>query len=289
MPNAPVAPGVAATARPYSKWYNVHERHSLSEFKIEGGIMAVIAFILLLHLIGSRLNRSKARKWASAHAAPLASEFAVVGFEGFSPAHADKSGAELVQALEDANIQRGSSILKEKSLFEFATYATGRQNVAFLDAKLTLRKRFNPVVMIIESVLGFFAETFAAPEEALDAVLYPFDGMEAATVPGLPGAAELKAKDNKSTFDGFVWALVNKEKMREIRDDRYDISITTTKDHAKLPAWLTVMTESAEVTDVLLTPELIKAAEAAGELLDYLIISDQPVEKPTTYVFTTCT
>jgi hypothetical protein len=42
------------------------------------------------------------------------------------------------------------------------------------------------------------------------------------------------------------------------------------------------MTESAEITDALLTPELIKAAELAGDLLEFLIVSDQPIEKPRT-------
>jgi hypothetical protein len=44
------------------------------------------------------------------------------------------------------------------------------------------------------------------------------------------------------------------------------------------------MSESAEITNLLLTNELAKAAESAGELLEYLIISDQPMEKPKSYV-----
>ena len=284
IPLAPSGPDAAATARPYTKWYNVHERHSLSEFKAEGMILGCIAIIMVVHLLGARRNRSKARKWAAAHAGPLASEFALVGFGGVPPVLADQSGDELVESLGDANARKGGDILREKSLFEFASYATGRLNVAFLDVKLTLKKRFNPLQILAEAVLGFFFESYAGPEDALEAVLYPFDGMEAATVPGLPGAAELRAKDSKSTFDGFVWGLVNKERMKQLREDRYDLSITSTKDNAKLPGWLTVMTESAEITDTVLTPELVKAAEAAGELLDYLIITDQPVDKPKTYV-----
>ena len=55
--------------------------------------------------------------------------------------------------------------------------------------------------------------------------------------------------------------------MKRLRNDRYDVSITTTRDNAKLPNWATVMSESAEVTDALLTPELVKAIGEAGELL----------------------
>lgn len=272
------------TGVPYTKWYNIHERHSISEFRVEGVILSVLAVVLLLHLFGARLNREKARKWARAHAKPLSDQFALVGFEPVSPVAADKTGEELVKSLAATNEARGDAILKEKSLFEFATYATGRQNVAFVDVKLTLKKRFNPIVTFIETAVGFFWDTFATPDDICEAFLYPFDGKEALTVPGVPGAAELKARESKSVYDGFVWAIVNKERMKQFREERYDLSITVTKDHAKLPAWLTVMTESAEITEAMLTPELIKAATDAGEDLDYLLITDQPTEKPKTYV-----
>lgn len=130
--------------------------------------------------------------------------------------------------------------------------------------------------------MGLFLDSFPAPEDKLEAIIYPFDGKEALTVPGLPGAAELRTKDSKSAFDGFVWAIVNKDQMKQVRDDRFDLSITFTKDNSKLPNWLTVMTESAEITEVLLTPELIDAVTTAGDLLDYLIVTDQPVDKPKT-------
>ncbi|AEO69199.1 uncharacterized protein THITE_2119335 [Thermothielavioides terrestris NRRL 8126] len=292
---APVSPApntfggapAAQTLRPYTKWYRLHERYTWSDFQAEGIILCLIAVLLLVHLFGARLNRSKAKKWIRAHAAPLTAEFALVGFAGVPVAVADKKGDELVQALADFNARQGDDLLKEKSLFEFATYATGRANVAFLDVKLTLLKRFNPLSVLVDSVMAFFFDSASENHECVEATLYPFDGKEALTVPGLPGAAELRSKDSKSTFDSFVWAIVHKERMKQVRDDRYDVSLTATKDHPKLPNWLTVMTESAEITDALLTPELIQAAELAGDLLEYLIISDQPIEKPKTINETT--
>jgi hypothetical protein len=41
------------------------------------------------------------------------------------------------------------------------------------------------------------------------------------------------------------------------------------------------MSENAEITETLLTPELIKAIEDCGDLFDALVISDQPLERPT--------
>ncbi|KAI1313602.1 hypothetical protein F5Y03DRAFT_337144 [Xylaria venustula] len=257
--------GPVPTARPYTKWYNVHERHSLSEFRTEGLILSVIAIICTLHFIGSRLNRAKSKAWAKAHVPLLTSEFAHVGLGRTSAAEDEPEKA-----------------LKEKSLFEYASYATGRQNVAFMDLKLSLMKRFNPLLLFPDYVIGFLFESYPMPEDSLGATIYPFDGREAQIVPGLPGATELRSKDSKSNYDGFVWAVVNKNQMKQLRDERYDVSITFTKDHPKLPIWTTVMSESAEITSALLTDELVEAVKKAGDLFDYLIITDQPVEKPTT-------
>lgn len=273
------------TARPYTKWYNVHERHSLSEFQGEGFIIAVLAVLLVFHLVGARVNRSRARGWVRANLAPLASEFAVVGFSGVPTPAADKTGEELAEAVEAMVKGDTNRYLEERSLFEFATYATGRANVAFVDIKISLVRRFSPLQAIIEAGMGFFFDAFPAPSDTMEAIACPFDGQEAKIVPGgMPGAHELRSasKDSKSAYDGFVWAIVNKDHMKQVRDDRYDMSITFTKDHARLPVWLTVMSESAEITEALLTKELAAAAEQAGEYLDYLIISDQPVDKPKT-------
>ncbi|OAA38067.1 DUF1682 domain protein [Metarhizium rileyi] len=261
------APGPAATARPYTKWYNVHERHSLSEFKAEGIILAVSALIFLFHIIGARANRSKAKSWIRANASVLKKEFALVGFGGVP-----------TMDNEDVNPE---SLLKEKSLFEFAAYASGRQNTAFVDVKLTMTKKFNPVMNLAETAASFFSDAFTAPSDVMEAFLYPFDGKENLTLPSLPGSEEARARDAKSHYDGFVWALVNKESMKRLREDRYDVTLTATKESSKLPNWLTIMSESAEVTDTLLTQELIDAAVAAGDKFEYLIVSDQPIERPT--------
>ncbi|KPM35766.1 hypothetical protein AK830_g10806 [Neonectria ditissima] len=262
----------SATAPPYTKWYNVHERHSISEFRMEGIIMLMASFIFLVHMIGARANRSKAKSWIRANAAALKSEFALVGFSG-------------VPTMDDD--VKPDTLIKEKSLFEFATYATGRQNAAFTDVKLTLTKKFNPIVNAFETGLGYFTESFSVPYDVMEATTYTFDGKESLTVPSLPGTAEARAKDPKSTYDGFVWAVVNKDNMQQAREERYDLSLTLTKDNSKLPVWTTVMSESAEITEALLTPELADAVKTAGELLEYLIISDQPTDKPTTIDETT--
>lgn len=275
-PDAPLPTGV-----PYTKWYRLDERYTLNDFKSEGVILACIVFIFALHIIGSRMNRNKAKKWISAHSRTLASEFALVGF-GDRANSANSQGDAADGA--PADLADPEKALKEKSLFEFATYATGRQNVAFMDTKLTMIRRFNPLMSIIEAGLSLFFDGYNMPQDFLETTIYPFDGRENLLVPGVPGTAELRSKDSKSNYDGFVWAVVNKDRMKQVRDERFDVSLTFTKDHSKLPNWATVMSESAEITKILLTDELAKATESAGELLDYLIVSDQPVDRPKTYV-----
>lgn len=275
IPTAAKFAGAAATptgaAVPFTKWYNIHERHSLSDFKQEAVILGFIVVIAAIHMWGTRTNREKAKAWISAHASTLTKEFALVGFGGKTPFSATDE------------LARVDDLLKEKSPNEFATYATGRQNVAFTDINLTLHKRFNPLSVMSEYIFSFIFDSMPSPAERMEAITYPFDGREALTVPGqIPGAAELRQKDSKSSYDGFVWAIVNKDTMKTLRDDRYDVSITTTKDSPKLPNWATVMSESAEVTEALLTPDLIKAVEEAGELFEHLIVTDQPIDQPLT-------
>jgi Protein of unknown function (DUF1682) len=275
------------TGVPYTKWYNVHERYSLSDFKQEGVILIVIAILTAIHLMGTRANRAKAKVWIAAHAPILEKEFALVGFGGRkAPTVADVEGEGLLKSMSNEALDLPVELLKEKSLNEFSTYATGRQNIAFVDFDLTLYKRYNPLSAFAESAIRLFIDSFPATVERMTATIYPFDGKEALTVPGqIPGAHELKSRDSKSSYDGFVWAVVNKEGMKALRDERYDVSITSTKDNPKLPMWATIMSEAAEITDLLLTPELVKAVEQAGELLDYIIITDQPIDKPKAYGF----
>lgn len=273
--SAPEASITGGANAPFTKWYRVWERTSPSDFWQEAFVVPFLIFILAFHFWGTRKNRRKAKAWAVAHSPVLQSEFAVVGFSGV--AH----GAS-TEGVESELVDPEKS-LKEKTAQEFQSYATGRQNVAFLDVSIKLIKRYNPIIFIMDTVLGLFFESFPPPVERVESTLYTFDGKEKDLVPAPAGdVSSIKAPN--STYDGFIWAVVHKNSMRRLRVDRYDASITFTKENPKLPGWATVMTESAEITDLLLTPTLIQAIEEAGDALEYLIISDQPVDRPVKYV-----
>jgi hypothetical protein len=161
----PVAPSFTGlTAVPYTKWYNVHERHSINEFKQEGVILLIIAVILSVHLWGTKANRSKAKLWISATAPVLQKEFSLVGFGKKPLTIEDAQGEGLARALVDnPEIQ----LLKETSLSEFKTYATGRTNVAFVDANIVLFKRYNPFIMLIDYAMGFVFDSIPVPTELM--------------------------------------------------------------------------------------------------------------------------
>lgn len=265
MPTSNVA------AVPYTKWYRVWERTSLSDFKLEMNVIPFLLVVILVHMWGSRKNRRKAKAWARAHGPLLAQEYAQVGY--VRPNNADP--------LAEEKEVDPDMILREKKTDEYHSYATGRQNVAFVDFKLTLLKRYNPLARFGELAISLFVESMPAPTERLEATAYAFDGAETKIVPKfIRGDDGIAKKVPNSTYDGFVFGIVHKDLMKRLREDRYDLSLTSTKDHAKLPVWTTVMSESAEITEKMLTPELIKAVHDAGDLFEALIVTDQPMDHP---------
>jgi hypothetical protein len=248
----------------------------------------LVPFILLalgIFFWGTSSNRRRARKWMAVHQPLIEREFAVVGYTMATNTEELGSNPDYNSLVTASGNDITSDTLKEKTAYEFETYATGRQNVAFMDVKISLKRRMNPTVLIAEELTGLFIESLKPKPERVEAVIYTFDGKEKEFVPPpVPGSEEIgKVKPaGNSTYDPFVFAVVNKLHMRRLRDERYDISLTFTKDHAKLPEWATVMSESAEVSDWMLSKDLLDAIKQAGpDHFQYLIVTDQPHDKPT--------
>lgn len=270
------------TDRPYTKWYNVHERVTWADFKAEAIIVPIITIILLAHFWGVSQNRKRANAWMSAHVSALESEFASVGFSGRRGISVSKVEHEgLAQAVEKSG--GNEKVLKEKSKDVFMSYASGRQNVAFVDLKIQLLKRYNPFSLIAETGLSFFFDSMPAPVEKVELTAYAFDGKEKDLIPRVPGQEATPSKGRDSSYDGFVFAIVHKDAMKRLRDERYDLSLTTTKDHPKLPTWASVMSENAEITETMLTKDLCDAVQKVGmDGLESLIVSDMPEDAPKT-------
>ena len=276
----PAVPTSSLPSIPYTKWYRVWERTSPRDFYQEAFVVPFLLFICVLHWWGRRTNRARAKGWIRAHAPELEKEFSTVGFvTRKSPSIDEVQSSGLAQAMAADDVVIPQTLLKERTASEFITYATGRQNTGFMDIKIKLFKRYNPMTLFAEYLFSFFFDSVAAPAERMEATAYTFDGKEKDLVPRTRDNPEVKGTN--STYESFVFAVVNKDIMRTLREDRYDISLTSTKDNEKLPNWATTMSEAAEVTQFMITPELVKAIEQAGDAFEYLIVTDQPLDKPT--------
>ncbi|KAI5297848.1 hypothetical protein KEM55_004162 [Ascosphaera atra] len=280
----PAAPatrhGVPVRPIVYTKWYRIWERTTPSDFLAEAIFLPCILLVVLFHMLGMRRNRRRANVWAQAHLPTLQDEFALVGFGRSKRTQSEPLSAEAIAA---GDIPK--SVLRERAGDEFGMYASGRLNVAFVDITIRLNKMYNPFIHYGCAALGLLFEPLANSPERVEMTAYAFDGHEADLVrlqaEDKEEAARQAGKHKGSTYDGFVFAVVHKNRMRKLREERYDISLTQTKDSPKLPEWATTMSESAEITDTLLTPELIKAVEDAGEnVFEHLIVTDQPTFKP---------
>lgn len=150
------APDAFATdvARPYTKWYRIWERTTPADFYQEAFILPVIIVIVLLHVWGTKANRRKAQAFVKAHAPILRQEFASVGYSGRKAPSVEDVQASGLAKLSAEDLGNGDELLKEVSANEYSVYATGRQNAAFVDIKLSLLKRYNPLIRYGESVLG---------------------------------------------------------------------------------------------------------------------------------------
>lgn len=80
-------------------------------------------------------------------------------------------------------------------------------------------------------------------------------------------------------FEGFVFGLVNKSVMRFQRIDKWDLQFTKTND-APFSNSFVIMSEVAEVTDKIMSPELTLIASDMQDSLEYIVVSDQPTFQP---------
>lgn len=245
-------------------------------------ILPFIIVVLAFHFYGARANRRRIRSWLSVHVPVFEREYALVGFAPHGTRMVSEGTLDPME------------FVKEKTPTEYVGYATGRQNVAFSDLRVTLSKRHNPAGRVGEEAVGFFFESQPAPRERMEVTSFAFDGREYDLAPLLSaekdnGAAEKESEKKKketfsSTYDNFVFAIVHKEMMKRVRDSRYDLSLTNTKEHSRLPHWTVLMSESAEISEALLTPELCDAVKKAGDLLELLVVTDQPDDQPKKFV-----
>ncbi|KAJ6485041.1 hypothetical protein C8R47DRAFT_1048203 [Mycena vitilis] len=145
---------------------------------------------------------------------------------------------------------------------DFFNFSTGRRNVASLHAIFTLRPRHD-----------FFQWAFQTGRTFIDLQYRPRDELQL-DFKLLPGAL---AHD-------FVWAVVSKDELLTVKNDRWDLTWTKTVENPTLPSKFSVMSEFADCTDGVLKafpslPRLLEDPKIAPYFRS-LSITDQPRDRP---------
>ncbi|PWW72408.1 hypothetical protein C7212DRAFT_232515, partial [Tuber magnatum] len=162
--------------------------------------------------------------------------------------------------------------LKENHPLEFVTSASGRRNIAFTHTTIKPQRASNLVTWFGEHPLAFLFESTPTPTGNATIIIFPIDGRDA-------GGGGLSSRYGK-----FIWELVNKGRMNGWGEDRNDLSLVVTSDWDVLPNWLAVLSESKEIGNIVLIKESREAVVVCQDILECLIVSDQPIDKPSPYI-----
>lgn len=125
--------------------------------------------------------------------------------------------------------------------------------------------------MLIENIVGFLFDSMPTPKDMAVITFSPFDGGN--------------GTGQSTKYDNFVFGFVNKNCIKKYREERYDMSLAKTSEGTVLglPNWSMTLSEGAEMTTILKTDELLKAvADAGDDGFEFLLATDQPIERPTT-------
>ncbi|KAK1236578.1 hypothetical protein PQX77_000130 [Marasmius sp. AFHP31] len=163
----------------------------------------------------------------------------------------------LEQQFSKAN-QRG---LLRDGYTDFFTFSTGRRNIASLHVVLA----FRPIHDLLQYI-------FYTVRTLVDLDYRFRDDLE----------LDFKLLPNALPHD-FVWAVVAKEELRKIKDDRWDLTFTKTSENPGLPPNLSVMSEFADVTDNILRISPLANILKDPKIQPYfrsLSVTDQPRDRP---------
>ncbi|KAJ3505951.1 hypothetical protein NLJ89_g7149 [Agrocybe chaxingu] len=147
---------------------------------------------------------------------------------------------------------------------DFFGFSTGRRNVVSLHTIFTLRPRHD-----------FFQWLFQTGKTLVDLHYRPADDIQL-DFKLAPGALA----------DNFVFAIVAKDELLSVKENRWDLTFTKTTENPALPPTLLVMSEYADVTEnVLKQHDKFSLAQVLRDpkILSFfrsLSITDQPRDRP---------
>ncbi|KAF9259522.1 DUF1682-domain-containing protein [Marasmius fiardii PR-910] len=141
------------------------------------------------------------------------------------------------------------------------SFSTGRRNIASLHVIFTLRPIHDLFLFLFHTARTFVELDYKFRDELeLDFKLFP-----------------------DSLSNEFVWAIVAKNELKTVKDDRWDLTFTKTSENPALPSHLSVMSEFADVTENIIKNSALVAVLKDPKVEPYfrsLSISDQPRDRP---------
>ncbi|KAJ7180110.1 hypothetical protein C8R43DRAFT_388128 [Mycena crocata] len=145
---------------------------------------------------------------------------------------------------------------------DFFNFSTGRRNVASLHTVFALRPRHD-----------FFQWAFQTGRTFIDLQYRPTDDLQ----------LDFKLLPGVLSHD-FVWAVVSKDDLLSVKNDRWDLTFTKTTENPGIPAKFSIMSEFADVTDGVLKAFPLSKILEDPKIAPYfrsLSITDQPRDRPT--------
>ncbi|KAF8339049.1 uncharacterized protein EI90DRAFT_3248358 [Cantharellus anzutake] len=148
-------------------------------------------------------------------------------------------------------------------------FSTGRRSVHYLHTVFTLKPRHDLFQLAYSFIRGLIELDFEPKDDI---------------------TLDFKLRYDAAKGPGFVWAAVNKNHLKKLREDRWDLGVfTKTTDAIRVHPTVQIMTETADINQSVLTsgavPSLLESLKNADALQDFksLIVTDQLPFKPDTY------
>merc|ERR1712093_857332 len=198
-----------------------------AELKFEGVALACIAGYILLSFFGKGANKAQATSWWKAHVDTLAEEF-----------------ASLSQRPQTASLTVGDAST-------YYGHASGRRNTTGVTVKISTTPRHDIFQLVYTMGYKLYDLTWNSPPNKVTLEFeLPASGSSTAV------AASGSKKEAAAIDRDFIFAIVNKHAMQQLRESRWDVAaLTSISEQAHLPTELAVLSEAGALTDFFLIKE----------------------------------
>ncbi|RGB38048.1 hypothetical protein C1646_756203 [Rhizophagus diaphanus] len=139
---------------------------------------------------------------------------------------------------------------------DYVFYLSGRRNCQFVHGRITLKPRHNLIQTITNIIISQFSSKVIEDSVAFHVYM-------------------------NGDYEDFVFGVTKKDRSREFRTSRYDLSdFTKQVNNNHLPGTLYAQTESSDITDTFLTKQIVDLLKKSEPYLNAFIVTDQPRARP---------